>query len=165
MVTYEAIYREGIKNVLVTVIADLSMLEPDVFWIVLDHHSWVHPYDEDGRRVFVNGALKCGDPGAVRIVVAHGAPEPRTHLHVREEHLGFQTILVLLGDIFDIAFEENVMNMRILMKYRNRRLPPRSFSQIAGVLTAEGGRFRCRSRRSDRQHGPGKECGDGGHLC
>src|SRR5258708_29191359 len=43
--------REGIKNVLVTVIADLSMLEHDVFWIVLDHHSWVHPYDENGRRV------------------------------------------------------------------------------------------------------------------
>src|SRR3979409_489183 len=37
-----ALLREGIKNVLVTVIADLSMLEPDVSWIVLDHHSWLH---------------------------------------------------------------------------------------------------------------------------
>jgi hypothetical protein len=46
-----ALLSEGIKNVLVTVIADLSMLEADQFWIVLDHHSWVHPYDEDGRRV------------------------------------------------------------------------------------------------------------------
>jgi hypothetical protein len=46
-----ALLSEGIKNVLVTVIADLSMLEPDQFWIVLDHHSWVHPYDQDGRRV------------------------------------------------------------------------------------------------------------------
>jgi hypothetical protein len=46
-----ALLREGIKDVLVTVIADLSMLEPDQFWIVLDHHSWVHPYDENGRRV------------------------------------------------------------------------------------------------------------------
>ena len=46
-----ALLSEGIKNVLVTVIADLSMLEPDQFWIVLDHRSWVHPYDEDGRRV------------------------------------------------------------------------------------------------------------------
>lgn len=35
------------------------------------------------------------------------------------------------GDLFDFAFEENVMNMRILMQYRNRRLPPRSFGQIA----------------------------------
>jgi hypothetical protein len=46
-----ALLREGIPQVLVTVIANLSMLEPDQFWIVLDHHSWVHPYDEDGRRV------------------------------------------------------------------------------------------------------------------
>jgi hypothetical protein len=46
-----ALLREGIQNVLVTVIADLSMLELDEFWIVLDHHSWVHPYDDDGRRV------------------------------------------------------------------------------------------------------------------
>jgi hypothetical protein len=46
-----ALLGEGIKNVLVTAIADLSMLEPDQFWIVLDHHSWVHPYDRHGRRV------------------------------------------------------------------------------------------------------------------
>ena len=46
-----ALLRESIKRVLVTVIADLSMLAPDQFWIVLDHHSWVHPYDRDGRRV------------------------------------------------------------------------------------------------------------------
>jgi hypothetical protein len=46
-----ALLGEGIRNVLVTVIADLSMLAPDQFWIVLDHHSWVHPYDQHGRRV------------------------------------------------------------------------------------------------------------------
>jgi hypothetical protein len=46
-----ALLGEGIEQVLVTVIADLSMLEPEQFWIVLDHHSWVHPYDADGRRV------------------------------------------------------------------------------------------------------------------
>ena len=40
----------------------------------------------------------------------------------------------ILGDLFDFAFEENVMNMRILMQYRNRRLPPRSAGQIAGSL-------------------------------
>lgn len=40
----------------------------------------------------------------------------------------------LIGDIFDFAFEENVMNMRILMQYRNRRLPPRKASEIAAVL-------------------------------
>ncbi len=46
-----ALLDEGIKRVLVTVVADLSMLDRDQFWIVLDHHSWVHPYDANGRRV------------------------------------------------------------------------------------------------------------------
>jgi hypothetical protein len=45
-----SLYQEGVKNVLVTVVADLSELTPDDFWLVLDHHSWVHPYDENGRR-------------------------------------------------------------------------------------------------------------------
>src|SRR5471030_2207168 len=45
-----ALHEEGVKNILVTVVADLSALAPDDFWLVLDHHSWVHPYDENGRR-------------------------------------------------------------------------------------------------------------------
>jgi hypothetical protein len=45
-----SLYQEGVKNVLVTIVADLSALAPDDFWLVLDHHSWVHPYDENGRR-------------------------------------------------------------------------------------------------------------------
>ncbi len=45
-----ALHAEGVENVLVTVVADLSELTPDDFWLVLDHHNWVHPYDENGRR-------------------------------------------------------------------------------------------------------------------
>jgi len=45
-----SLHGEGIKKVLVTVVADLSELDSDDFWLVLDHHSWVHPYDENGRR-------------------------------------------------------------------------------------------------------------------
>jgi hypothetical protein len=45
-----ALHKERIEKVLVTVVADLSELTPDDFWIVLDHHSWVHPYDQDGKR-------------------------------------------------------------------------------------------------------------------
>lgn len=45
-----ALHKEGVKKVLVTVVADLSALEPDDFWIVLDHRAWVHPYDQEGRR-------------------------------------------------------------------------------------------------------------------
>ncbi|HEX9493503.1 MAG TPA: DUF4112 domain-containing protein, partial [Thermoanaerobaculia bacterium] len=39
--------------------------------------------------------------------------------------------LPVVGDIFDIAFEENLMNMRLLMRYRDRSRPPRSFARIA----------------------------------
>lgn len=45
-----ALHLEGVKNVLCTVVADLSALETDDFWIVLDHRAWVHPYDWNGRR-------------------------------------------------------------------------------------------------------------------
>jgi hypothetical protein len=45
-----ALHKEGIRNVLVTVVSDLSVLDMDAFWIYLDHHAWVHPYDTEGRR-------------------------------------------------------------------------------------------------------------------
>lgn len=32
----------------------------------------------------------------------------------------------LAGDVFDFLYEENMMNMRLLEKHRNRRRPPRS---------------------------------------
>ena len=38
------------EDVLVTVLADLSALEPDSFWVVLDARGWTHPYDEHGKR-------------------------------------------------------------------------------------------------------------------
>ena len=45
-----ALHEEGIKDVLVAVVMDLSALETDSFWTVLDHRGWVHPYDAEGRR-------------------------------------------------------------------------------------------------------------------
>jgi hypothetical protein len=36
----------------------------------------------------------------------------------------------LVGDIFDIAFEENLINMRMLLAHRDRSRPPRSFAAI-----------------------------------
>jgi hypothetical protein len=45
-----ALHREGIRDILVTVVADLSELDMDAFWTVLDHRSWMHPYDDSGRR-------------------------------------------------------------------------------------------------------------------
>jgi hypothetical protein len=45
-----ALHDEGVKDVLVTVISNLSKLEPDAFWFFLDNRNWMHPFDEDGRR-------------------------------------------------------------------------------------------------------------------
>lgn len=35
------------------------------------------------------------------------------------------------GDVFDFLYEENMKNMRLLEKHRDRRKPPRSFAAIA----------------------------------
>jgi hypothetical protein len=45
-----ALHEEGVPDVLVTVFADLSALDADAFWTVLDHRALSHPYDADGRR-------------------------------------------------------------------------------------------------------------------
>jgi hypothetical protein len=45
-----ALHEEGIKNVLVAVVANLSMVDRETFWTVLDSHSWIHPFDNNGRR-------------------------------------------------------------------------------------------------------------------
>jgi hypothetical protein len=37
------------------------------------------------------------------------------------------------GDVFDFLYEENMMNMRLLEKHRDRRKPPRSFGAIAFI--------------------------------
>jgi hypothetical protein len=40
-----ALHEEGVKDILVTVVANLSKLEKDTFWVVLDNRSWMHPFD------------------------------------------------------------------------------------------------------------------------
>ena len=35
---------------LVTVVANLSMVDRDTFWTVLDSRNWMHPSDEKGHR-------------------------------------------------------------------------------------------------------------------
>jgi len=45
-----ALHEEGVKDILVTVVADLGMVEPDAFWGVLDNKRWVYPYDAKGER-------------------------------------------------------------------------------------------------------------------
>ena len=45
-----ALHDECVKDVAVTVIANLSKLDRDAFWFVMDNRDWTHPFDEDGRR-------------------------------------------------------------------------------------------------------------------
>jgi len=45
-----ALHEEGVKEVAVTTIADLAKLDDEVFWVVMDNRSWMHPFDDKGRR-------------------------------------------------------------------------------------------------------------------
>ena len=45
-----ALLDEGVKDILVNVVADLSTLTRDSFWTFLDNRGWCHPYDAGGVR-------------------------------------------------------------------------------------------------------------------
>ena len=40
----------GVKDVAVTAIANLSALDSDEFWTVMDNRNWMHPFDAVGVR-------------------------------------------------------------------------------------------------------------------
>jgi hypothetical protein len=45
-----ALFNDKAEFVQIGLVADLSHLSPDEFWVFLDHRSWVHCYDERGAR-------------------------------------------------------------------------------------------------------------------
>ena len=45
-----ALMEEGVDSIATTVVADLSMLDKDAFWVFADNRGWCHPYDADGVR-------------------------------------------------------------------------------------------------------------------
>jgi hypothetical protein len=45
-----ALHREGVKKVLVSVVADLAKLDDESFWFTMDNRGWTHPFDSAGRR-------------------------------------------------------------------------------------------------------------------
>lgn len=45
-----ALLDEGVKNVAVTVVANLRKLDKDAFWFNLDSRNLMHPFDADGKR-------------------------------------------------------------------------------------------------------------------
>lgn len=45
-----ALHEEGVKEIMVTIVEDLSFLDRKTFWSVLDHRGWLNAYDAEGRR-------------------------------------------------------------------------------------------------------------------
>ena len=45
-----ALLDEGVNQCYVVLLKDFGQLDQDEFWVVMDHHQWVHPYDARGRR-------------------------------------------------------------------------------------------------------------------
>ena len=45
-----ALHDEGVRDIFVTIVADLTMVDRDAFWVVLDDRKWVYPYDAKGER-------------------------------------------------------------------------------------------------------------------
>ena len=45
-----ALLEEGVKGVWLMILKDLSWLDEKLFWNVMHHHQWTHPYDCDGMR-------------------------------------------------------------------------------------------------------------------
>ena len=45
-----ALHEEGVEDILVTVVADLTMVDREAFWGVLDNKRWVYPYNARGER-------------------------------------------------------------------------------------------------------------------
>ena len=56
-----ALHDEGVKDVLITVTADLSRLSRESFWVVMDCKGLCHPYDADGRRCAFSAIPKSVD--------------------------------------------------------------------------------------------------------
>jgi hypothetical protein len=45
-----ALHEEGVKDIAVTVIADLRRLKMEAFWVFLDNRGWMHAFDAQGKR-------------------------------------------------------------------------------------------------------------------
>jgi len=45
-----ALHDEGVPSVFVTIVGDLSKVDVDLFWNMMDFHGWTHPFDAKGRR-------------------------------------------------------------------------------------------------------------------
>ena len=88
-----ALHDEGVKDILVTVIGDLTMVERDAFWGVMDNKRWVYPYDAKGERRHFKDLPKTVDRAQGR-----SFPQPRRRIaprrRLRQGHDAVQRISV-----------------------------------------------------------------------
>lgn len=45
-----ALHDEGVEHVPLVVVADMSPMDREEFWSMLESRGWTHPFDESGRR-------------------------------------------------------------------------------------------------------------------
>lgn len=45
-----ALHKEEVDSVFVSVVANLSKVDADHFWTMMEFHGWAHPFDAKGRR-------------------------------------------------------------------------------------------------------------------
>ena len=45
-----ALHDEGVKQMLVNVVADLQILDKAAFWVYMDNRAWCHTYDHEGEK-------------------------------------------------------------------------------------------------------------------
>ena len=45
-----ALHGEGVEEVLISIVEDMSALDSDSFWQLLSKKGWTHPFDAEGRR-------------------------------------------------------------------------------------------------------------------
>ena len=45
-----ALLQEGVEEVALGIVCDLTSLRPEDFWTYLDHRAWMHCYDNQGKR-------------------------------------------------------------------------------------------------------------------
>ena len=50
-----ALQEEGIEKTFVTIVSNLSKLDQETFWVVLDNRGWMHPFDAKGHRCAYDG--------------------------------------------------------------------------------------------------------------
>jgi hypothetical protein len=45
-----ALHDEGVREMLVNIVADLQVLDKAAFWVYMDNRAWCHTYDHEGEK-------------------------------------------------------------------------------------------------------------------